>query len=202
MTPFKRDCINISSAKKEVYLADGTKIICRNVGEILIPVTSTNGLKYTLRLKDVLIIPELDRRLFSVSSFLNQGNSWVNFRKGYIELGVKSGPIINIPLTALQSSAMMVQSAPKVKGNIELVSNFNKRKAHHESRANKKKISSDVIHSRFHKPQGVIATIQTEELWSDVDVVPSHDSFCTSCKLHPLLMLQGVEQGHLIPKSS
>lgn len=113
MTPFKRDCQNITPVHKEVDLADGTKILCKHIGHIIIPLESSIGTKYNLRLKKVLIIPKLDRRLFSVSAFLQQGNNWVNFTSDRIELGVKEGPRIQIPLTSLQTTAMTSRHSTK-----------------------------------------------------------------------------------------
>jgi len=48
---------------------------------------------------------------------------------------------------------------------------------------NKKRISSDIVHLIFHKPQGVFATISSEQLWEDVKIIPTIDLFCTSCKI-------------------
>ena len=48
MTPFKTDCQHIHSVYKEVYLADGTKILCKQMGQIIIPITSKNGITFCL----------------------------------------------------------------------------------------------------------------------------------------------------------
>ena len=180
MTPFKVDCINVRPTRKEVYLADGTKIFCNTIGDIIIPILCTKGSKYVLRLKEVLIIPELDRRLFSVSSFLKQGNSWMSFQSTHIELGMKAGPVIHVPITSLQSIAMVANDETTVKVSNITASNKNEDESVSFKR---KRISSDVIHSRFHKTEGVLATINSEGLWEDVLIIPSVDKFCTSCKI-------------------
>ena len=59
-------------------------------------------------LKDVLIVPKLDRRLFSVNSFLNKENNLVNFEKNQIELSMYEGPRIKVPLSSLQSNVLIV----------------------------------------------------------------------------------------------
>ena len=103
MNPFHKDCENIRSFRKVVYLADGSKISCHKVGDIVIPMLDNRDTHHTLRLKNVLIIPELDRRLFSVISFLTQGNCSVNFKADFIKLITKSGPKIKIPMSSLLS---------------------------------------------------------------------------------------------------
>jgi len=108
MTPVKRDCKNIYTTLRQVYMADGSSVVCREAGDISIPLKTKNGSNYNLMLKDVLIIPNLDRRLFSVNAFLRRGNNWVRFYQYHVELGIKSGPTIKIPNSSLQSSAMVV----------------------------------------------------------------------------------------------
>ena len=66
MTPFKKDCNNIQSTYKIIYLADGSSILCKYMGNILLPISKNNKVIGSLTLEDVLIAPNLDRRLFSV----------------------------------------------------------------------------------------------------------------------------------------
>ena len=169
MTPVRKDCKDIYSVFRHVYMADGSSVICKEAGQISIPFNRKNGEPFYLVLKDVLIIPSLDRRLFSVNSFLNKGNNWVQFSRGFIQLGIRKGPNIKIPITSLQSSAMVVIDKEKEKSDTR--------------QRPKKKITSDIIHERFHRGHGAIATIMDEDLWDDVQVTPGQDKFCTSCKV-------------------
>ena len=99
MTPFKKDCYYIQSTNRRIYLADGSSEIYKNSGSINIPINKNKRNLETLKLEDVLIVPSLDWRLFSVSSFLNKGNNWVHFEKNHIELGIYKGPKIKLPLS-------------------------------------------------------------------------------------------------------
>ena len=81
MTPFKNDCYDIQNTNRRIYLADGSSVICKSSGSIIIPIIKNKMDLGTLKLEDVLIVPNLDRRLFSVNSFLNKGNNWVHFEK-------------------------------------------------------------------------------------------------------------------------
>ena len=164
MTPYKRDCISITSTKRTIFLADGSSVQCRMMGIIEIPIHKKNKLIGTLKLDDVLIVPNLDRRLFSVNSFLSKGNNWVHFDKNYVQLGINDGPTIKIPITSLQSNAMVVKMTKN-------------------NQKPKNKINANIIHSRFHRSDGAIATIKAHDLWNDVEVTQGIDFVCTSCKI-------------------
>ena len=113
MTPFRRDCKEIQQAHRKIFLADGSTVICKEMGKIDIPIIHNKREIGILRLDNVLIVPNLDRRLFSVNSFLTSGNSWVHFENNYIHLGIKDGPKIKISLSSLQSNALIVRNKNK-----------------------------------------------------------------------------------------
>ena len=92
-----------------MLLADGSVVTCKEMGAINIPIQNGKTILCTLRLDDVLIVPSLDRRLFSVNSFLQNGNNWVHFENDSIYLGIRDGPKIRIPITSLQSNALIVR---------------------------------------------------------------------------------------------
>ena len=173
MTPFKKDCKNIQSTQRKIFFADGSIVICKEMGMIEIPIYQDKILLGTLILDDVLIVPSLDRRLFSVNSFLSKGNNWVHFEKHSITLGLKDGPKVNIPITSLQSNALIVgmRSSKRHINNSQ------------NDVSKKTKLSTNVIHDRFHRSHGAMATIQAHDLWQDVTVTHGVDSICTSCKV-------------------
>ena len=109
MTPFRSDCRDINHTYKQIYLTDGSSILCNQMGVIEIPIKSHRKEIGKLILEDVLIVPNLDRRLFSVSSFLSKGNNWVNFKRDQIELSVRNGPTIKLPITLLQANDFVVE---------------------------------------------------------------------------------------------
>ena len=47
----------------------------------------------------------------------------------------------------------------------------------------KNKINTDIIHSRFQRSDGAIATLKAHDLWNDVEVTRKIDFVCTSCKI-------------------
>ena len=82
--------------------------MCKLMGNINIPIVAKNKELGTLILDDVLIVPNLDRRLFSVNVFLSKGHNWVHFTHDNIKLGIQNGPSIDIQITSLQANAMVV----------------------------------------------------------------------------------------------
>ena len=76
MTPHYSDCFNITRTKASIKLADGTHTNCTHQGETTIQFTDDLGIKQLLHLQKVLIVPDLDKRLFSVTQFSNVPNEY------------------------------------------------------------------------------------------------------------------------------
>ena len=100
----------------------------------------------TLRLDDILIVPSLDRRLFSVNSFLSKGNRRVLFQDNYVELTIKNGPKIRIPITSLQSNIMIVNTRSNTERGIIPSNKITQQKV---------KINTNLIHNRFYRSNGI-----------------------------------------------
>ena len=122
----------------------------------------------------MLIVPSLDRRLFSVNSFLQNGNNWVHFENNSIHLGIRDGPKIKIPITSLQSNALIVGDKETKDADKGL---------NHMPVTKKVKLSTNILHDRFHRSDGALATVKAHDLWKDVQIIPGIDSLCTSCKI-------------------
>ena len=82
--------------------------MCKLMGNKNIPIIAKNKELGTLILEDVLIVPNLDRQLFSVNAFLSKGHNWVHFTHDNIKLDIQNGPSIDIPITSLQANAIVV----------------------------------------------------------------------------------------------
>ena len=66
-------------------------------------------------------------------------------------------------------------SSYEARGDVEVVAN--------EAEISKKTINTDVLHDRFHRSAGALATIKAHNLWRDVEIIQGNDSVCTSCKI-------------------
>ena len=81
-----------------------------------------------------------------------------------IKLGIKDGPSINIPITSLQSNALLVEHNHNQKHKEFLQSS-----KQNEVTTKRMKIDTGLLHNRLHRPDGVFATIRAHDLWRDVD---------------------------------
>ena len=124
------------------------------MGNISLPISKNNKIIGSLILEDVLIVPNLDRRLFSVNAFLSKGHNWVHFSRHMIKLGIKDGPSINIPITSLQSNALVVEHNHNQKHKEFLSSS-----KQNEVTRKRMKIDIGLLHNRLHRPDGALATI-------------------------------------------
>ena len=68
MAPFRKNCKNIKPASRKIFLADGSAVWCKEMGTIDIPISKGQTNLGILKLDNVLIVPSLDRRLFSVQT--------------------------------------------------------------------------------------------------------------------------------------
>ena len=98
----------------------------------------------------------------------------MHFENNSIHLGIRDGPKIRIPITSLQSNALIVR---EIKEQI-------KTKPPEQSNDIKKiKLSTNILHNRFHRSDRAMATIKAHDLWQDVYITPDMDFICTSCKI-------------------
>ena len=142
MTPFRRDCKEIQQSHRKNFLVDCSTVICKEMGKVDIPIYKNKKNIGILRLDNVLI------------SFLASGNNWVHFENNFIHLGIKDGPKIEIPFWSLLSNAL-------------IVNNKKERKSNETNKANikKLKLSTNLLHDRFHRSDGAMATIKAHDLW-------------------------------------
>ena len=89
----KKDAKNIGVSKVDphtkasIKLADGTYTNCTHQGEVTIHFTDDLGITQLLHLKRVLIVPDLDKRLFSVTQFSTIHCVHVSIHPGVLGFG-------------------------------------------------------------------------------------------------------------------
>ena len=66
MAPFKGDYKSNTNTRRIIYPVDGLSVQCRFVGNIEITIHKGNKLIETLKLDNVLIVPNLDHEGFSL----------------------------------------------------------------------------------------------------------------------------------------
>ncbi len=86
MTPCLADLeIMVQGKKLGVEVADGHIIKCPAVGKILIQMLDDKGTQLEAKLHEVIYVPGLSRRLFSITHFAHHGNYAV-FKNGMTSL--------------------------------------------------------------------------------------------------------------------
>ena len=88
MTPFRKDCRNIKPANRKIFLADGSVVLYKEMGTIDVLILNRQRKLGILKMGVVLILPSLDRKLFSLNSFLKNRNNWVHFEGSCIYLNI------------------------------------------------------------------------------------------------------------------
>ena len=86
-------------------------------------------------------------------------------------MGIQNGPSIDIPITSLQANAMVVDH---VKCTLKIFANDTQSAQGDQKGSKKIKITTNTLHDRFHRSDGVLATVQAHNLWRD----PDHSSSC------------------------
>ena len=102
--------------QRTTFLLGGSSAQRRLMNIISIPIYKKKKIIGILSLYDFFIVSNLDRRLFSVISFLNMGNNSVPFDKYNIQLEILNGPMIKIHITTLQSYAVVLDIAESTMG--------------------------------------------------------------------------------------
>ena len=112
----------------------------------------------------------------------------MNFKRDQIEFCVRNGPTIKLLITSLQANAFLVEhntckTKPKhyAKNNTDNHKHTSNKVVGHQK--HQTKIDTNLLHDRFHRSDGVFATIRAHNFWRDVDITQGFNSICTSCKI-------------------
>ena len=74
LTPFRKDCKNIQPASRKNFLADGSAVLCKEMGTIDIPITNGQTKLEILKLDNVLICTQFGQKtIFSQFIFTKFG---------------------------------------------------------------------------------------------------------------------------------
>ena len=160
MTPHYSDCFNITHTKASIKLADGTHTNCTHQGEATIQFTDDLGIKQLLHLQKVLIVPDLDKRLFSVTQFSNVHGNKITFSIHGVLLQFPTGTTLTLPPPQLVSTACLIRTSKPSKINI------------------------NTLHNRLgHRSIHGILTASDHNVWADVVAQPDIINKCISCPI-------------------
>ena len=172
MTPHPEDLImDISSTKSLVEVANGNIVKAPKKGTVKIKITDvkTNN-TYSILLEDVLLVPGLSRRLFSVNQWTKSGGA-INFNGETCRMSYKDTSNPNIKF----SMNLNAPFSPKDSANCLVSPTANTAKV---------QIPSNLLHKRLgHRSIQALGVASDNNFWEDAKLTPDYDPFCWGCKL-------------------
>ena len=172
MTPFEDDLItDIGSSKSLVEVANGNIVKAPKKGTAFIRIVDVKTHKtFDILLEDVLYVPGLSRRLFSVTQWTNSGGS-LSFHGTTCKIAYQDA------------------KNPATQFSMNLYAPFSPNDtAHHLVRPTaafaKVDIPSDLLHRRLgHRSIQALGLASKSNLWADASLIPSEDTFCWGCEI-------------------
>ena len=171
MTPFKSDFLHhtLVHENKIVEVADGNSIPATLSGTINLHVYTAKHEKLLLTLQNVLFVPTLSRRLFSLMSLIEQGHDVRLSRTKGVQIyfaGVTSPVTLKMPNYHLFASAANTsQSSPLIA-------------THHK---NKQKIELDILYRRLGcRSIKTLLSANQDDLWDDSSIIIRTDLISSS----------------------
>jgi len=181
MTPRLADLFDVEGGQNlGVEVADGHIIKCTTTGKIAINMTDDNNLPLKVTLTDVMYVPGLSRRLFSITKFAKHGHYAV--LKGTattLNFAPTNAPVT---LSSYQGSStfaadVSVHDAASSNPYHDVPSLHNRN--HSKS---KNYVSLELLHRRLgHRKCRTLLAANEHHLWEDTMVRMSPEAGCLSC---------------------
>jgi len=179
MTPRRADLFNVVEGQNlGVEVADSHIIKCSVTGKIRLNMTDDNGNLLNAVLHDVMYVPGLSRRLFSITRFARHGH-YATIRSGSTTLyfGEQQSPVT---LTN-DGSRAMAADATVINENEQHAVPSNRS---HDHSANKKRASLELLHQRLgHRKCRALLDASEHGVWADTMVRMGPEEECISCEI-------------------
>ena len=171
------DCDSLEPTGKIVTIADGTELQCHRFGKVTLRMHSDFGQEFYAKLQDVLYVPGLARRLFSVPAFTKQKHS-ITFSSNSATL--LFGPT-KVPVTLpIPTSTDFYEDSLPVQ-----LRDYDDSEINSNNPPNwKKKVSVEVLQKRLgSRPFKSILLANNDGCWSDVIAQASNDPLCDEIRV-------------------
>jgi transposase InsO family protein len=177
MTPRRADLFDtVEDQNLGVEVADGHIIKCSVTGKINVDMLDDEGKRVQAVLDNVMYVPGLTQRLFSITNFVNNGNK-ASFERNALKLyfGDRS-----VPVTIQMMNGRV--SAMPAKKNSE-ANQANDKSLPRKSKP-KKRVRTELLHKRLgHRYTTTILAASEHEVWADVEAQLTPDVDCVDCKI-------------------
>ena len=164
MTPYRTDFIpdSIQQIRKVVEVADGYNVPANHSGTVIIKTKNDAGKNITLRLLDVLHVPNLERRLFSLLSLIDQNHDVKLSKRNGVQIYLHNEKYpISLPMPNYHLFASSAKST--IPTDIR-------------TSPNKIKIPLELLYMRMGcRNIKTLLSANQAELWKDTTIVISND---------------------------
>jgi transposase InsO family protein len=163
-----------------VEVADGHIIKCSITGKIRLQMTDDNGDVLNAVLHDVMYVPGLSRRLFSITRFARHGH-FATIRSGSTTLyfGEQQSPVTLCSSDGTRPMAADITVIPTETETHVVPANRN-----HDHSANKRRTGLELLHQRLgHRKCRAILAASEHGVWADTMVRMGLENECLSCEI-------------------
>jgi transposase InsO family protein len=182
MTPRLEDLIDVVEGQKlGVEVADGHVIKCSITGNIKISMQDDNGDWLNATLAEVMYVPGLSRRLFSITKFAQHGHKAIIQQHGTTLLfGPRRSPV-TIPYSKGQHAlASNLTIAPVDESNEEAT--YHRIPTYRNKDQNWKRIPLELLHARLgHRKCRTLLAASEHNLWEDASIRMTGETGCLTC---------------------
>jgi hypothetical protein len=179
MTPRRADLFDVVEGQNlGVEVADGHVIKCSITGKIRLSMCDDNGNMLNAVLHDVMYVPGLSRRLFSITRFARHGH-YATICSGSTTLyfGEQQSPVT---LTNDGSRAMAADATVVIE-NAQHAVPYNRS---HDHSANKRRTSLELLHQRLgHRKCRALLAASEHGVWVNTLVRMGPEEECISCAI-------------------
>jgi len=204
MTPRLADLVDaVKGQNLGIEVADGHIIKCTTTGKIKLRMLDDNGEQLEVMLTDVMYVPRLSRRLFSVAKFARHGlhamirkNATtlfftVNGRESPVTLQSVGGGKAFAADLRVQISQSKGSSAEGAYHSVPSIRNRD------HSEGARKFLSLETVHKRLgHRKCRTLLAASEHNVWSDAGVLMSGEAGCLDCGIATIRATARNKQPH------
>ena len=180
MTPCLADLFDMVEGQNlGVEVADGHIIKCTITGKINVDMLDDEGNRVKTVLENVMYVPGLTQRLFSITNFVNNGNR-ATFERNALKLYFGDR---TVPVTIQMENGRVLAMPAKRK--------------HKEKSVHKKRVRSELLHKRLgHRYLKTILTASAHDVWADTIAEITPDQECVDCQIATICASDRNKQSH------
>jgi len=189
MTPRLADLVDaVEGQNLGVEVADGHVIKCTTTGKIRIRMLDDNGARIEITLMDIMYVPGLSRRLFSVAKFSRHGFHALikkNAKTSFFQNNGKESPVTLQSVgggKALAADLRVQNGSDNSNSGTQRYHMIPSLRNRDHSEGARKFLSLEILHNRLgHRRCRTLLAASEHSLWADAGVLMSSETGCLDC---------------------